>query len=166
MVLELRDAGDPAKLPPPLPAHEVEERIWSGVRTAARRNGRKSDLEVHIEPCSILVQPDDLSVIVEELVDNACHYSRQHTPIIVEMSREGILTVSDSGRGMTPEELQTVGIFQQFERPKNETQGLGIGLVLVHRLAAKCGTKPAIESLTGQGTKVRIAFLRPKPGGG
>jgi two-component system, sensor histidine kinase and response regulator len=165
MVLELRDVGDPARLPPPLPAHEVEERIWSGVRTAARRHGRKSDIKVQIEPCSILVQPDDLSVLVEELVDNASHYSRQGTPVTVELNGNGVLTVTDAGRGMTPEELQKVGVFQQFERPGKEQQGLGIGLVLVHRLAAKCGTKPVIESTVGQGTKIRAAFLKPSAAG-
>lgn len=165
MVLELREAGNPAKLAPPLPAHEVEERIWSGVRTAARRHERKADLEVRIEPCSILVQPDDLDVLVEELVDNACHYSGQNTSVTVDLDSNGVLTVTDAGRGMTAEELQKVGVFQQFERPGKEQQGLGIGLVLVSRLAAKCGTRPVIESTVGQGTKIRVAFLKPPAGG-
>jgi two-component system sensor histidine kinase/response regulator len=165
MVLELREESDPAKLPPPLPAYEVEERIGSGVRTAARRHGRKTDIEVRIEPCSILVHPDDLSVLVEELVDNACQYSRQKTPVKIELRRDGVLTVTDTGRGMTAEELQQIGIFRQFERPGKEQQGLGIGLVLVQRLAAKCGTKPVIESTVGQGTKIRVAFLKPPASG-
>jgi signal transduction histidine kinase len=165
MVLELREAGDPSKLPPPLCATDVEERIWSGVRTVARRRGRKGDIEVRIEPCSILVQPDDLGVLVEELVDNACHYSRQNTPVTVELDRNGALTVADHGRGMTAEELKNVGVFQQFERPVQEQQGLGIGLVLVTRLATKCGTRPVIESTVGQGTKVRVAFIKASAGG-
>jgi signal transduction histidine kinase len=165
MVLELREAGDPAKLPPPLPAHEVEERIWSGVRTAERRHGRKDDLKVQIEPCSILIQPDDLSVLVEELADNACHYSRQGTPVTLNLTRDGVLTVTDTGRGMTSDELHKVGLFQQFERPGQEQQGLGIGLVLVSRLATKCGTRPVIESTVGRGTKVRVAFVKAATGG-
>ncbi len=165
-VLELRSVEDTGRLPPPVPAPEVEARVWSGVQAALRRHGRRADLEANIDPCDILVGADDLSILVEELVDNACQYSGLGTPVRIDFDREGVLTVTDRGRGMTAEELQSIGAFQKFDRKRQEQQqGLGLGLVMVHRLAEKCGTKPGITSRPGEGTEVRLAFLKPCPGG-
>jgi two-component system sensor histidine kinase/response regulator len=163
-MLDLRTVHDPGRLPGTLAAANLEKAIWSGVRTAARRHHRHTDIDVQIECCDILAQQDEVGLMVEELVDNACQYSGQGTSIHVTFEPSGVLTVSDSGRGMTSEEMQSIGAYQQFERQKEERQGLGLGLVLVNRLAAKCGTKPAIESIPNQGTKVQVAFLKPKLG--
>ncbi len=74
--------------------------------------------------------------MVEELVDNACKFSRQGTPVEVELSAEGLLSITDQGRGMTAAEIEQIGAFRQFDRKKHEQQGLGLGLVLVQKLAA------------------------------
>ena len=49
----------------------------------------------------------------------------------------GRLIVRDHGRGLTEEEIARVGAFRQFDRKKHEQQGLGLGLVLVQKLAAQ-----------------------------
>ncbi len=160
-VLELRTPPDEGKLPDTLPPKEVEHSIWSGVRAAVRRHRRKTDLTVEIKPCAIVASATDLSLMVEEMVDNACSFSRQGTPIGIELSEEGVLTITDKGRGMSAEELQQIGVFHQFERKKYEQQGLGLGLTLVYKLAGICGTKPVITSQPGEGTQIRIAFMKP-----
>jgi two-component system sensor histidine kinase/response regulator len=162
-VLELRSSTGSAKLPKPLPPAEVERSVWSGVRAAAQRHQRKADIDVQLAPPAIITTASDLSLIVEELVDNACCYSRQGTPIRVELDAEGVLTITDSGRGISEEEMQQIGVFQQFERRKYEQQGLGLGLVLLHKLTAQCGTKPVIKSEPGKGTQIQIAFMKPIP---
>jgi two-component system sensor histidine kinase/response regulator len=159
--LELRDVTEAGQLPRPLPAHEIETAVWSGIRTAARHHQRTADVSVTIEPCDLLVSVEDVAILVEELVDNACLYSAPGSPIEVSLGAKGLLTVSDHGRGISEDELKRVGAFQQFERYHHGKEGLGLGLSLVYRLAAKCGTKPAIESRPGEGTSVRISFLRP-----
>jgi signal transduction histidine kinase len=76
----------------------------------------------------------------------------------VELDADGRLTLTDRGRGLTAEEITRIGAFQQFDRKKNEQQGLGLGLILVQKLAAQCKAEFSISSQPGEGTQAQIAF--------
>jgi signal transduction histidine kinase len=141
-----------------LPAERVEESIKLGVGEVTRLNKREKDVTLRLERCSLTIKPRDLTHLVEELVDNACKFSRQGTPVEMELSADGILTVSDQGKGMTTGEIDRIGAFQQFDREKNEQQGLGLGLVLVQKLAASCKAEFSVKSEPGKGTQVRVAI--------
>ena len=141
-----------------LPPSRVEESIRLGVKEALRLNSRKGDIAVRVEECALAVKPGELTHMVEELVDNACKFSRQGTRVAVVLGADGELTVADQGRGMTVEEVNRIGFFRQFEHKKYGQQGLGLGLVLVQRLAAQYGAEFAIDSEPGSGTRVRVTF--------
>ena len=156
LILDLNLSPQP--MPPLLSSSEVEERIQIGVNQALRQyKERRKDVRVRVDSCSLSIQPEELSRIVEELVDNACKFSRQDTPVSVELSA-GQLIITDRGRGLTAEEIGCIGAFQQFDRKKYEQQGLGLGLVLVQKLTALCQAKFSINSVPGEGTRVQIAF--------
>jgi signal transduction histidine kinase len=122
-------------------------------------NGRREDVTVQVDHCPPLaIKSGDLNRMVEELVDNGCKFSRPGTPIKVELGADGRLTVTDQGRGLSPEAINRIGAFQQFDRKKNEQQGLGLGLILVQKLAALYRAKLSIQSQPGQGTQAQIAF--------
>jgi signal transduction histidine kinase len=157
LVLDLQTASSEA-LMGSLSTRQVEESIQNGVNEALRLNKRQDDVTIRVETCSIAVKPGDLSRIAEELVDNAFKYSRQGTPVEVKLDSEGCLTVTDSGRGMTFEQVKNIGVFQQFDRKKYEQQGLGLGLFLVQKLTALYGTKLLISSQLGEGTQAEITF--------
>ncbi len=59
---------------------------------------------------------------------------------------------------MTAEEIGQIGAFQQFDRKKQEQQGLGLGLVLVQKLAVRRAAKFSVTSKPGEGTTVQVAF--------
>jgi two-component system sensor histidine kinase/response regulator len=159
LILEFEAGSSEAeRLPAPLLSPVLKENIGFAVQGAIRGTNRKEDIVVQVEECSIWARATDLSLIVEELVDNACKFSRQGTSILVHFGANGILTVTDAGRGMTPEEIRQIGAFQQFDRKKHEQQGLGLGLVLVQKLAARSGAKLSIESQSSQGTQMKVAF--------
>jgi len=163
LILDLQAASTEPAAPTLLPSGEVEESIQTGVDEALRLNQRQEDVTVDVKACSITIKPGDLTRIVEELVDNASKFSRQGTPVKVELGADGLLTVTDQGRGLTTEEIARIGAFQQFDRKKNEQQGLGLGLVLVQKITASCQAEFSINSESGKGTEVRIAF--PLAGG-
>ena len=142
----------------------VEESIQAGIKDVLQLNPREKDLTVRVSPCSMAVRPGDLIRMVEELVDNACKFSRQGTPVEVELSPEGRLTVTDHGRGLTEEDINRIGLFQQFDRKKQEQQGLGLGLVLVQKLADLYQAKFSIKSQVGEGTRVEITLPLGKLG--
>jgi signal transduction histidine kinase len=157
LILDLQTAStDP--VPPALSPREVEEAIRAGVDEVLRSKERREDITVRVSACSVSVAPEDLRRMVEEVTDNACKFSRQGTPVGVELSADGRLTITDEGRGLTAEEIGRIGAFQQFDRKKHEQQGLGLGLVLVQKLKARCNAKFSITSKPGQGTQVQIAF--------
>jgi signal transduction histidine kinase len=159
LILDLQAPSKRAEnLPEPLAPHALKESLLSGADVAIRRSGRIEDIVKEVEECAILAKAGDVSIIAEELVDNACNYSRQGTPIHVRFDATGVLTVTDAGRGMSPEEIEQIGIFQQFDRKKHAQQGLGLGLVLVQKLAARCGAKLSIQSQPSRGTEIKVAF--------
>ena len=156
LILEIQTAS--AKpLSKPLSPGQLEESINSGVEEALRLNERRDDVTIRVKPCAIAVKPADLSRMVEELVDNAFKFSRLGTPVVVELG-EGRLLVTDEGRGLTSEEIGSIGAFQQFDRKKYEQQGLGLGLILVRKICESSGATFSLESQSGKGTRAQIAF--------
>jgi len=160
-LLDLQTASSETA-PGSLPPGEVEKGIQNGVTEALRQHARREDLTVKVTACPILAKRGDLDRIVEELVDNACKFSRQGTPVKLDLTAEGRMTVVDGGRGLTAEEISRIGAFQQFDRKKYEQQGLGLGLVLVQKLTALYGANFQINSRPGEGTQVEIMFPRMK----
>jgi two-component system sensor histidine kinase/response regulator len=137
---------------------DITTSITNGVKAATRRHDRAADAVVEVAECHMRANPTDLELMVEELVDNACNYSRRGSPITVKFTSDAVLTVTDQGRGMSPEELKHIGAFQQMDRKKHQQQGLGLGLVLVQKLAMVSGANFSIKSELAKGTAVRVAF--------
>lgn len=147
--------------PPVLPPLQTGKIVEEGMQEALRQNQRQEDITLRIQACPLSVKPDDFSRIVEELVDNACKFSRHGTPVTVALENDGRLVVTDEGRGMTPEEISRIGAFQQFDREKYAQQGLGLGLVLVQKLSALYHARFSLRSDPGKGTRIEVAFPLP-----
>lgn len=141
-----------------LKADTVQEIIAERIQTVSARHDRKADIQIEIDSCPIFAGSDSLAVIAEELVDNACSFSRKGTPVQVKLSPDGVLTIKDHGRGMTREQIKRLSIFRQYERDTYEQQGLGLGLVLVMGLADQFGFELNLDSSPGKGTTVTVAF--------
>ena len=158
MILDLQGGLAEQAVAPTFSPTEVIDSIQAGVEEALRLNNRRDDLGLRAEPCSLSIKAEDVVRIVEELVDNACKFSRLGTPVSVELKSDGRLTVTDKGRGMTAEEIENIGAFHQFDRKKHEQQGLGLGLVLVQKLVARSKAEFFMKSKLGEGTQVQIQF--------
>ena len=158
LVLELSAELDPKPLPEStLSPVEVRNGLQTGVDLAVEGHGRKDDLTLDWEDASLRITPMDLSIMVEELLDNSFKFSRRGTPVTCRLRKDGVLTVTDAGRGMTPEEIERVGAFRQFDRKKYEQQGLGLGLFIVQKLAVIHGAQFSIHAQS-EGVQVRVAF--------
>jgi two-component system, sensor histidine kinase and response regulator len=157
LILDLDRPPEAEGAAKPLTAVELERAMNDGVSEALRLQPRREDVTLRVTPCPVAIKAPDLSRVVDELVHNACKFSRAGTPVEISIA-DGVLTVADKGRGMAPEEIGQIGAFQQFDRKKQEQQGLGLGLVLVQKIAARSGGKFSVSSKPGEGTTVQFAF--------
>ena len=133
--------------------------IRNTAQEQAERCKRSDDLLVDVHPASLRIAEESLAKIVHELVDNAFKFSSPGTPVSITATtreRHFVLSVCDSGRGMSEEEIRSVGAYMQFDRALYEQQGLGLGLYIARRLAELHGGKVEIDSLLGQFTRVSV----------
>ena len=163
LVIDLETGAAPEATPPELGGDDPPAAVTNGATAAARRHQREADLTVQATACTIRVQAADLTTMAEELVDNACSFSRPGAPITVRLEATGRLQITDRGRGMTPEQIRRIGAFRQFDRKKHEQQGLGLGLVLVQKLAARCDADFSVASEPAGGTTATVVFQPAAP---
>ncbi len=137
----------------------TQPHIVTMARHKAANMNRESDLHVHLTEANVRIYTNSLEKIVEELVDNAFKFSTPGTPVEIQSQvSDGtfLLTVRDYGRGLTPEQLNSIGAYMQFERAVYEQQGLGLGLMIAKRLTELHGGQLSLDSRPNQGTIVYV----------
>ena len=106
------------------------------------------------------VDPDHLSQILLNLIQNALHACARGDRIVVRATadhRQVVVEVRDTGSGIAPGKLAHV--FEPFFTTK--PGGTGLGLSISRQLAELNGGGLVVESMLGQGTTARVT-LRPK----
>jgi two-component system, sensor histidine kinase and response regulator len=142
----------------------IQEIVPEVARKVATRFKRDADLVLDVAKGTLLIPSDHFKKIVEELVDNAFKFSDSARPVRVSTSTSGnkfLLMITDNGRGMTTEQLASVGPHMQFDRKTYEQQGSGLGLIIAKRLTELLGGQMALESHAAKGTTVRVSFAMP-----
>lgn len=127
----------------------------------ARRFERHIDIRFRLEKGAPRISEEHLKRIVEELISNACKFSKTASALdVVCWNEKGkcIFAVRDNGHGMSEEQISQVGAFMQFNRHYYEQQGLGLGLVISRRLAELHGGELRIMSKPGMGTEVVVSL--------
>ncbi|MFN8577132.1 MAG: response regulator [Candidatus Sericytochromatia bacterium] len=131
----------------------------------AKHFKREKDLAVEVMDANVQISTENLKKIIEELTDNAFKFSKAGSIVNVKsiMSKDlYTIEVSDSGRGMTSEQISNIGSYIQFERKFYEQQGMGLGLTISKKLVQLHNGSISIESTPEKGTKVVIKF-KAKP---
>ena len=99
--------------------------------------------------------PRVLSVVVGNLLRNACHYTERGR-VVVTVGGD-FVQVEDTGVGMSDDELAQV--FEPFYRAqRSQRGGHGVGLTIVKRLSDRFGWPLQIHSVLGQGTVASVQF--------
>ncbi|TFV72605.1 response regulator [Blastococcus sp. CT_GayMR19] len=131
-------------------------------RAAAERAGLRLTVDCPPLGQPSYVDPRMWEKVVVNLLANAVKYTFVGG-IDVRLRADGnrfVLTVTDTGVGIAAEELPH--LFQRFHRVPGATsrtrEGTGIGLALVHELAALHGGAVSVESEPGTGSTFTVAL--------
>lgn len=142
-------------------AVDVDKLIDKTARQRAYESGRSTDLHLQLVPAAVAMSSDYFTKIFEELFDNAMRYSKKGSALHVTTELQNnrlVLHIRDEGRGLTPEQLQNIGAYMQFERKIYEQQGSGLGLTVARRLTELHGGTLEIQSEYGKGTIVTASI--------
>ncbi len=134
--------------------------IASVATQVAHRVGRDTDLALNLQNAAVQMADLKLSKVIEELTDNAFKFSKPGTPVTltaVVNDEAMVLSIADQGRGMTTEQIASMGAYMQFERKFYEQQGAGLGLAIAKRLVELHNGEFSITS-TQQGTTVQMTL--------
>ena len=139
----------------------LEEAILARRADAGRRGH-----SIHFEPSPgllVFADREKLLHVLDELLENACKFSWDGTPIRLELEREEShvwVHVLDEGPGLpegTESELAT-GVPQTSGETMRHRQGAGIGLTLVKELVEGMGGRLLFDSRLGQGTRASVSL--------
>lgn len=162
LIMARLDVGDPG-----LPRQDVD--LAEVTSSAAGRFERlHADRELRISGTKLGAlrgEPSLLRRALDNLLDNAAKYSDAGAPIQLDVhaaAQRFELRVIDSGRGMTPEELEHA--FTPFWRADasrtRATGGVGLGLALARRIARAHHGDVELTSTPGQGTTALLWLPR------
>ena len=111
-------------------------------------------------PTSINMLSGPLIAALYEVLRNAVSFSRPDQTVNVEVSQNQgqiVLVVSDQGRGIPADILPSLAQpFFQFNRDRQEQQGIGLGLAIVHGTVYIHRGEIVVQSELGKGTVVTI----------
>ena len=146
----------------------VDEVIGTA-RQLAEQNQNRLVVECQNNLAPITVDAMRLRQILLNLLSNACKFTKQgEVALRVRKVVDGCdwieLAVSDTGIGMTPEQLSK--LFEEFSQAEASTAqrygGTGLGLAITRKLARMMGGDVTVTSEPGKGSVFTVRL----PGGG
>jgi signal transduction histidine kinase len=125
----------------------------------AERRGNTFVMDVDRPDAEVMTDPRRLEQVLLNLLSNACKFTDRGR--VVLSARAGVrggvvLSVSDSGIGMTAEQSERA--FDEFYQadPTSHLGGTGLGLAITRHLCQLLGASITIDSAPGQGTTFRV----------
>jgi len=132
------------------------------VEKEAKHHNIKIVREYDRELPMIFSDAPQLRQVVLNLLTNAAHAIGQDGAITITTNQKGDgairILISDTGCGITPENLKK--IFDPFFTTKPEGQGTGLGLSICHGIIQRLGGKIGVDSTVGRGTTFTIVLPR------
>lgn len=115
----------------------------------------------------LMVDLDHIKTLIRNLVSNAVKYTDEGK-VSIHMSQEPdtedtnivwvVISVTDTGRGIHHDEVSSIFGSQIRGRSSHGTEGMGIGLSIVQRIASFYKAKVEVTSQEGQGSTFKITF--------
>jgi two-component system phosphate regulon sensor histidine kinase PhoR len=143
---------------------EVVERALDFFRYRLEREGRQLEVDIASPIPRTLLDENAMTLLLLNLVDNAVKYGGNGQIVVrlrvSERGKEILLSVTDQGLGIAPDEQRKV--FERFYRTRavrnTNIRGSGIGLALVKHIAEAHGGDITVESVSGKGATFTLSL--------
>ncbi|HUX86672.1 MAG TPA: ATP-binding protein [Chloroflexota bacterium] len=140
----------------PVRADEIIREVYHQVKPTA--NGVVLQV-ADLVPINLYANPDYLKQLLLTLVDNALKYTDSGGQVRLDVERDDRwvkFVVSDTGRGIAPEDLPH--IFERFYRARSvrRQRGTGLGLAVAQWIAREHGGHIAVQSESGRGSSFTV----------
>ena len=142
--------------------NQVVEAVGQAYMVAARLKGVELLVQVPSDDLEIVIDRVHLKRMLTNLVSNALKYTEQGQ-VTVTLERRAVgasISVADTGRGMTPEQLQQ--LFVPFSRFHTEmADGIGLGLALTRSLGSLNNVELGVHSESQKGSTFTMTLRNP-----
>jgi diguanylate cyclase (GGDEF)-like protein len=136
--------------------NELITQVTSSFKINAEKAGLKIITELPEEPIDILMDTGRITQVLVNLIGNSMKFTEKgHIKIVLEdRVNEVLVKVEDTGKGMTPEEIQHVfDKFRQFGRQHGPgDKGTGLGMTISKQIVELHGGDMWVKSEEGNGT--------------
>jgi PAS domain S-box-containing protein len=142
----------------------ILQKSVEAIHTTAAEN----QINLSIEPSSLKIwaDPDRIVQTIVNLLSNAIKFSPPESTVtlrVEDLTDRVLFAVSDRGRGIPPDKLETIfGRFQQVDASDSRQKGgTGLGLAICRSIVQQHGGRIWVESKLGKGSS--FYFTLPIP---
>jgi signal transduction histidine kinase/ActR/RegA family two-component response regulator len=151
----------------PVDVRRLVERCAEEMMPLAQQRGIELMVQIAPDAPAVRADADALEQVLANLLSNAIKYNRPRGRVRVrfEAKEQGVLTVDDTGIGMTEEQLGK--LFEPFNRlgaERTDAHGSGLGLAITRKLVRAMGGKIDVLSRPGKGSRFAVSLPLAKAG--
>ena len=137
--------------------HAITEEVIGSMAHLALAAGRTIAMTGAEDPVLITGNAAAIGDALRNLIENALAHTAEGTEVVVDVGREGVLTVLDSGPGIPVQDRPR--IFDRFWRGKGvRTEGAGLGLAIVMEIVRAHGASIAVSDHIPGGARLELRF--------
>lgn len=124
------------------------------------------EMSVEVGAWHLWADPDRLVQTLTNLISNAVKFSPPGSTVEIQVRREGddvVFTVADQGRGIPPDQLESIfGRFQQVDASDSRDKGgTGLGLAICRGIVEQHGGRVWAENRPGGGALFTLTLPAP-----
>ena len=141
----------------PVDLRQIAEEVVGSMAHFALATGRTIALTGAKQPTIIAGNAVAIADALRNLVENALAHTAPGTEVLVDVGKEGVLSVLDHGSGIRADDRPH--IFDRFWRGRGvRTDGAGLGLAIVMEIAKAHGASVAVTDRSPNGARFDLQF--------
>jgi len=157
-------------------AEEIVSSRWRCAPEVVTDASKKISVDIDDDAPQLFGDSRAISQILDNLLSNALKYSDQEVEIAVRWSTDpegrGVLSVEDTGHGIAEDQLEAVMLpfvrgvdgSGDINQRAGTSEGTGLGLYIISKLADLHQAEVSIDSVEKQGTAVTVVFPAERVG--